>query len=65
MGEPSTQKTLLWEMMNEVLSIDQASTIKNYFTGGAHDHYDLWLFYEFHVAEDETMSSGVSKALTA
>lgn len=50
--------------MGEVLNIYHASTRKNDFTG-VHDHYDLWLFDEFHVAEDENLQAGIGKALMA
>jgi len=34
----------------------------NDFTG-AHDHYDLWLFDEFHLVEDSSVSSDVGHGL--
>ena len=37
-------------------------TINNDFPG-AHDHYDLWLFDEFHLVEDSSVSSDVGKDL--
>lgn len=51
-------------LSNDVLNIYHASTRKNYFPG-AHDHYDLLLFDEFHVAEDDSMNSGVTQTLMA
>ena len=63
-GEPSTQKTLIFEMLNSVLNIYHATTRKNDFTG-AHDYYDLWLFDEFYVVEDDNLSSGISQAIMA
>lgn len=63
-GEPSTQKTLIFEMLGAVLNIYHASTRKNDFSG-AHDHYDLWLFDEFHVAEDDNVGAGMNQATMA
>ncbi|CAL9208288.1 unnamed protein product (mitochondrion) [Musa hybrid cultivar] len=50
-GKPSTQKTLSFDLLTDVLNIYYASSRKNDFSG-AHDNYDLWVFDEFHVAED-------------
>ncbi|RZS17292.1 hypothetical protein BHM03_00049414 [Ensete ventricosum] len=49
-GRPNTQKTLMFEMLSEVLNIYFASSRRNDFTG-ASDHYDLWVFDEFHLAD--------------
>ncbi|KAK9083552.1 hypothetical protein Scep_030023 [Stephania cephalantha] len=46
-GEPSTQKTLLINLLSKVLKTYFASARKNDFAG-AHDYYDLWAFDEFH-----------------
>lgn len=43
--KPSTQKTLIFDMMGKVLKIYNASSRKNF--TGAHNYYDLWLFDEF------------------
>jgi len=65
MGSPAHRKhSFLFEMLGEVLNIYHASTIKND-CKGVHDHYDLWLFDEFHVAEDEGMQAGLGKAIMA
>ncbi|CAL9126634.1 unnamed protein product, partial [Musa textilis] len=50
-GKPSTQKTLLFDMLDEVLNIYHASAHKNYFSG-AHDDYDLWIFSYLNISED-------------
>jgi len=45
-------------MLSAVLNIYHASSRKNDFSRGrAHDHYYMWLFYEFHVAEDKNISA--------
>ncbi|RWW29236.1 hypothetical protein GW17_00006248 [Ensete ventricosum] len=49
-GRPNTQKTLMFKMLSEVLNIYFASSRRNDFTG-ASDHYDLWVFDEFHLAD--------------
>lgn len=49
-GEPSTQKTLLMSFLSKVIRIYFASSRRNDFTG-ANDHYDLWVFDEFHEQE--------------
>lgn len=51
-------------MLGAVLNIYHASTRKNDFSG-AHDHYDLWLFDEFHVAEDDNVGAGMNQATMA
>jgi len=54
-GEPSTQKTLLLNLLAKVINIYFASARRNDFAG-AHDHYELWLFDEFH---EPSESSGL------
>ena len=63
-GEPSTQKTFMFEMLGKVLNIYHAPPRMNYFTG-VHDHYDLWLFDEFNIVEGDGVQAGIGKALIA
>lgn len=63
-GEPSTQKTLMFEMLGKVLNIYHAPSRMNDFSG-VHDHYDLWVFDEFHIAENDSMEAGLGKAIIA
>ena len=60
-GEPSTQKTLIFNLLSKVLRIYFASSRSNYFSG-AHDYYDLWVFDEFH---EPYMGSAVIAATEA
>ena len=46
-GEPSTQKTLLIHFLSKVLRVYFASARRNDFAG-ANDHYDMWVFDEYH-----------------
>lgn len=52
-GKPSTQKTLLFNMLAKALNIYFASSRKNDFSG-AHNYYDLWVFDEFHEPEEQS-----------
>lgn len=61
-GLPNTPKTLVFQLLNEVLHIHHATT--NDYTG-AHDDYDLWLFDDLHIVEDSNMSSGFGQSLTS
>lgn len=52
-GEPSVQKTLIFNMLSQVLRIYFASSRKGDFAG-ADNLYDLWLFDEFHEPEESS-----------
>ena len=58
-GEPSTQKTLLFNLLSKVLRIYFASARRNDFTG-ANDYYDLWAFDEFHEPNEDTALIGAT-----
>lgn len=44
-------------MIRSVLNIDLASARYHDFTD-AHDHFDLWLFYEWNIPEDTSWGGG-------
>ncbi len=63
-GEQSTQKTLVFHFLSKVLKIDFASSrIKNF--PGAHNHYDIWLFDEFHEPDPQSSIIGGRQEGTA
>ena len=59
-GEPSTQKTLLFQMLQKILNIYFVSSRRNDFTG-ANDFYDLWVFDEFHEPSEESRMFGATE----
>lgn len=59
-GEPSTQKTLLMHCLAKVINIYFASSRRNDFAG-ASDHYDLWVFDEFHEQEQQSEQEGTMR----
>jgi len=56
-GEPSTQKTLLINLLSKVLRIYFASARRNDFAG-ANDHYDMWIFDEYHEHSEISEAGG-------
>lgn len=62
-GAPSTQKTLIINMLSKVLRIYFASSRSNDFAG-ADDYYDMWVYDEFHQSETSSMY-GHSSYITA
>lgn len=63
-GQPSTQKTLIFNLLQKVVSIYYVSSRRNDFTG-ANDHYDLWVFDEFHEPGENTGMYGANEEGTA
>jgi len=59
-GSPSTQKTLVFQILQKVLNIDFVSSRRNDFTG-AHDYYDLWVFDEFHQPSESSGMFGATE----
>jgi len=55
-GEPSTQKTLLIQMLKKALRIYFVGTRMNDFAG-ADDHYDMWVFDEY-TSNEKRVSNG-------
>lgn len=56
-GEPSTQKTLLLNLLSKVIRIYFASARRNDFAG-ANDHYDMWIFDEYHEHSEISEAGG-------
>lgn len=52
-GAPSTQKTLIFNMLAKALNVYFASSRRNDFSG-AHNYFDLWVFDEFHQPDDNS-----------
>jgi len=63
-GNPSTQKTLIFNLLQKVVNIYFVSSRRNDFTG-ANDHYDLWVFDEFHEPGENTGMFGATEEGTA
>lgn len=63
-GDPSTQKTLIFNLLQKVVNIYFVSSRRNDFTG-ANDHYDLWVFDEFHEPGENTGMFGATEEGTA
>lgn len=59
-GEPSTQKTLIFQLLQKVLNIYFVSSRRNDFTG-ANDYYDLWVFDEFHEPSEDSGIHGATE----
>lgn len=59
-GPPSTQKTLILNILSKVLRIYFVGARRNDFAG-AHDQYDLWVFDEFHQPNEDSGISGATE----